>query len=191
MASLGRRIEKALPKVQPRVEDMLEVSLGYIEVRPITALIRQLLDESVYGIHPLVKGLMTVGYRIANVRSVAAVKAERDNSTIYHGSSLLGLLYSDRNIEGIVTHELAHLAHLRLIDDKIKPAELPRSLVEGFAEHVRREVISEMYGKSFESMFNLMQRRYGQAAQFRQRLTEQGIRDNKSLVDYIRAQTAA
>jgi hypothetical protein len=113
--------------------------------------------------------------------------ASAGDSTIYYSRNPIWLFLSQTDIESTAAHELAHVAHGKILGKSLLEksyVKIPRGIAEGFAEHVSRKVICAIYSIDDSS---LQFRAYeGYVREFRAELKKRGYKDEKDLVNAIK-----
>ncbi|MEK6915070.1 MAG: hypothetical protein AABW89_00830 [Nanoarchaeota archaeon] len=195
MLSVRNRIIEALPKVQPVLEEMLDLNLGEIEIKHGSKRYWEIFDRT-FEIH-FTADLQSRGSRffthcltfpvalvLSPILAVLGVFAAGD-STIYYSNNPVSLILPRKSIEGITAHELAHIAHGKLTNESLygeKLHKLPRYVKEGFAEHTARRVISRIYHEDEEITGGYDK----YVEEFRKELQRRGYNEEKDLVKAIR-----
>ncbi len=162
MRRLGKKIERALPKVKPAVEDLLNMDLGQIRVKPSP--------------------------RRCSLKFIA--HASNGGVIAYNPNPLINfMVFSDREAERITAHELAHIAHYQIVGYE-ETTRLPSYLIEGFADFVALETMRELYSKPPESIVLTSTSHSRQIYKFQLLLREQGVDPNfKDIVGFLKTQT--
>ncbi len=153
MAKLIERVRKAMPGMQPAIENMLGVRLGDIKISCLTDKANDLDFE----------GMSTVARRfdyfvtwldMAEKEVLGYAAAEAGYSAIYvtRNPFVNCKFPNEESIDRLTSHELAHIAHSRLLgfgpkDDKVGIRKLPFWIGEGFAEYVSKRAVALKYGK--------------------------------------------
>jgi len=139
MERLGDHFRENLPIWQPRIEEMLEVKLGNVEIKPLSDLPQDYFIKYTDGFSQADRKYLRIAAKVfVFVLEGAAITAKAEPGTVYYARDVLSsfLLTNSRMTETLV-HELAHVAHFAVTG---KHFGMPQHLVEGFAERVMREL---------------------------------------------------
>lgn len=192
MLTLGSRIRKVLPVVQPEVEKFLDLSIDNVEVLPYSSQIKEysLRHSHLYNGKPFARAIVSffTYLKFLGTELDMDESASAGFSTIYYSRHPLQSLihFSRESVYHITAHELTHLAHFRILGlnqgnylDEIK--KRPDWIVEGFAEYVARNVVSGLVKKPFEKVCQTFAYPSSRI-EFDRFLTEKGIKGNQGLV---------
>jgi hypothetical protein len=189
--SIGNKIREVLPKVQPVLEDMLDVELKDIVVKPFWKAYQEFskieLNEkdfpgnSRYVAHTIAFPLFAT---IVLPLNEIFVFTGAGHSIIYYGINPINLLFaSKKRIEHATAHELAHIAHRKLATQNSSLRKIPRYIIEGFAEHTARIAMSKIYHGEPEYKSGAYNR---DVKKFREELQRRNYMEDKDLVKAIK-----
>ena len=176
----GSLLKKRIKEIQPVVEDVVGIELGDIQVRPL----RESFDGMIkrYDENPVSRILYT---RREWERSLWLGEfflyplAKAEHSTVYYSQSPLSSFFQGIFVPNVAAHELAHLAHCKIISkDSLKDTSTHVS--DEFADYVAEKVCSRL-DKPIASFSRKS------AVRFHEILSKAGLTDSiDSAVSYLR-----
>lgn len=198
MITIGSRIRRALPRIQPYVEGVLGVKLGQIDVLPVAnSYVRDILraDASLFSRRPFIKAVgVSLAYLLGLTEEMQMeTSAMAEYSTIgYSRNPIINLVtFRKEALDHLVAHELAHQAHFRILGletDNYRAAidKIPKWIVEGFAEYISRSIIKMLYGNSGERRLIFNHKYVEERKKFMEALEERKVSDTQGLIEFIK-----
>jgi len=161
MEKFGSFLSKQLPELKEIVEDKLGEELGKISLRPLPEYIK---EEGMKNLHQNLKDQDKSRYMIFFGRVIATlvlyfaeatdgIIAKCGKSTIYYSRSPLLVLRSNNKKTSYGLHELVHIAHMRMLeqkgyDDNLDVAcikgKIPKYIAEGFADYIVDDIMKDV-----------------------------------------------
>lgn len=189
MITIGSRIRKVLPEMQTRVEGLLEVHLGNVEVKPLIASVGETMELAPQGISSLQKNFARVMlYGLTALFEVfPPFGAQAGTHAIYYSRNPIMAIRSTKSSEYVTAHELGHVAHAHILGKPLGQIaqESPGWVVEGFAEYNARRCIAQKYDRPFEQIFRFVREYEGYHATFTSRICTAGVQTPADLKQFL------